>query len=570
MMSLRGDPHRRVAYDYGSDIGIDPQIRSGQRAVYLRINAYAGIWVRPSHQFHPELEKAEKRVMEGREYMEAYQNLKANRRRKWIEALENRTEIPVRIEKSGLNLTEEPVTPLSLFLSYSRRNVLMARNLFEKLGSEARANAWFDLAQPEEVQHDEAWITKWLESAIDQSRVFVVLSTRQSAASEWVCREIEWALKKADRGELHFVVLKLDETEVPEAVKDTKYTIDCDGLSEGEIFEELYSAVYARPGRRQWLAQQKQRGWPNWEPPSRGYDHLRTEAGNAISLSWTETGGKTIWSLEYEVEGEKRIVSGSGEKEVVDPNIQPGDKVAFFMFASKTPIWMRSEDLIHSPNEVFGAYLKKLRYPPRVRVANAITAVLGLVLILLAVTTHLLLTARIIRFVPYVLAYVRSQTTFLYELFIQFKNVHQPPFSALQPGIIEEAILRFASFSFKSLLAISALSWGFYQLFAVAHPKKFQDRRMRLSRYVRQSIGLIAWGAFWYPIAYLGLANLFYCVPASLLVLFLERRFTPDWELIFLVGYLAAYALAVLYGLLHVVRFIVRGFERSIFGMRYR
>ena len=37
VMALRGDPHRIAAYDYGSDIGIDPLIKPGDRVVYVRM-----------------------------------------------------------------------------------------------------------------------------------------------------------------------------------------------------------------------------------------------------------------------------------------------------------------------------------------------------------------------------------------------------------------------------------------------------------------------------------------------------------------------------------------------------
>src|SRR4051812_25942220 len=45
-MELRNDPHRRYARDYGSDIAIDPALAPGDTAVYIRRDAYSGVWLR--------------------------------------------------------------------------------------------------------------------------------------------------------------------------------------------------------------------------------------------------------------------------------------------------------------------------------------------------------------------------------------------------------------------------------------------------------------------------------------------------------------------------------------------
>jgi hypothetical protein len=63
VLRLEGDPHRELAYDYGSDIAVDPLLRAGDGAVFVRLDSYAGIWVREKDRLYPELEQAVGRAM---------------------------------------------------------------------------------------------------------------------------------------------------------------------------------------------------------------------------------------------------------------------------------------------------------------------------------------------------------------------------------------------------------------------------------------------------------------------------------------------------------------------------
>jgi hypothetical protein len=65
VLRLRGNPHREFAYDYeGGDIHIDPLLKPGNKAVFVRTDSYGGVWVREEDQLYRELQKAVDRVID--------------------------------------------------------------------------------------------------------------------------------------------------------------------------------------------------------------------------------------------------------------------------------------------------------------------------------------------------------------------------------------------------------------------------------------------------------------------------------------------------------------------------
>lgn len=80
-IQIDNNPHRIYASDYGSDIGIDPNLKTGQIATYRQIDSYAGLWVENTvfqnledfdlmeledFQSFPNLDNAVKRVIDNR------------------------------------------------------------------------------------------------------------------------------------------------------------------------------------------------------------------------------------------------------------------------------------------------------------------------------------------------------------------------------------------------------------------------------------------------------------------------------------------------------------------------
>lgn len=79
-VAIEGDPHRAIARDYGSDIGIDPQIVPGDRVIYLRLEDTTGIWVRSADQSAADLSDAVARVLENRRWIEQWRSADSERR----------------------------------------------------------------------------------------------------------------------------------------------------------------------------------------------------------------------------------------------------------------------------------------------------------------------------------------------------------------------------------------------------------------------------------------------------------------------------------------------------------
>ena len=346
-LRLRDDPHHELAYDYGSDIGIDPLLSFGDKAVYVRLDAYAGVWVREQDQFYPELQNAISRVME-------------ERSGDWMEPL-----ISGETRKKAQNrLSEQPATESSFFLSFSSDNVMLARQVFEDLKHDAKVEVWFDLDQEGESPEHGRRIEKWLKEAIYNSKGFILLWTKAAEASRWVRKEIAWATEKAlNEPDFHFVVLKLDEAPIPTEILDI-YLIECNDLWPMHgVREELFAAVAGRLGRTAWIEKHQQKGIEVEEEgsvladPKYGYEPFRSDSGVAITLKHWKEEGEFCWRLEYEKDRRLHKVFGRGQEQAVDLGIRTGDDIGFFIYGY-TPLWMRSGDLQITPARVVATYMQ--------------------------------------------------------------------------------------------------------------------------------------------------------------------------------------------------------------------
>lgn len=370
VMSLEGDPHRVRAQDYGSDIGIDPLITKGDRVIYVRLDPYCGIWVKTGNQFIPEVKAALARVQENRKRCFKYMDLYAKSRilaRLWARRLPRETGVPLKLVHPGETLFDRaslPATEATIFLSYSGRNALIARVLYECLKTDGKVQVWFDLAQPGESARHDASVSDWLRKAVFQCQIFVVLLTRASVASGWVQKEIDWGAEKAKQDQnFHLILLNLEGVATPKLSGVQQSIIDCKGFQIREITEELYAAVYRRTGRRAWVVKQKNQGWQERKPQEPGYQHLMSDGGTAIALHWIEDGDSFRWILEYESGGTNKQVAGRGPYQVVDVSICPGDQIAGSNYGHYRPFWMRSNDLKLSTGDVLTKYWQKVGDP---------------------------------------------------------------------------------------------------------------------------------------------------------------------------------------------------------------
>jgi TIR domain len=145
-------------------------------------------------------------------------------------ALPARTGIPFRVVV-GEPVAESATAPDTFFLSYSSRDSLLARQVYEDLTGSAQLNVWFDLAQPQRFSagHDAA-VSKWLEESVHASQGFVLVLTENALASGWVKRELEFAAKRGvGSGDSRIVMLKAQDVSVPHDVRAASTIVDCDG-----------------------------------------------------------------------------------------------------------------------------------------------------------------------------------------------------------------------------------------------------------------------------------------------------------------------------------------------------
>ena len=279
---------------------------------------------------------------------------------------------------TGQPIVKEPATPVAFFLSYSSTDVLVARQVYDDLRQDAKATAWFDLAQsPDPSRRNDTDIAKWLEQSVHGCQGFVLVLSKHALESDWVEREIDAAVANGvGRGTSHLLLLKTAEVPLPEAISAAGKVVDCDGIwwSRG-ISEELFAAIYGRKGRKTWLGDQP--GTSFSEGHVLHYEDFATDAGTVTSFDWRAspcTSGsfrrKDIsWSLEYERRsGETVRVVGGGEDKPADLGMTKGNRIASVKLHRRwgvdlmqpLPLWMRSDSLALSPDAVLDHYFAEL------------------------------------------------------------------------------------------------------------------------------------------------------------------------------------------------------------------
>lgn len=369
VIRLLDDPHREYAYDYGGDVHIDPLIQTGDRAIFVRLDTYGGIWVREDSQFFPDLQAGIERTIERRirEGLDPSHIVRVHG--VWSDQCVSN---PVR-QLTGSRNDDRPATDVSFFLSFSSANVLLARQVYADLKDDVRVEVWFDLNQGGETPSHKEHTERWLKNAVYSRRGFILMWTNAAASSEWVTKEIAWALGRATGDPLfRFIVLKLDDTPLPSSLAGPVSIIDCYDLwPVNGINEELFAAVLARTGRIVWRDEHRSRSVIlSPDEGSSGYEPFRSESGTAAGLRHWSQDGELHWELEYTTpSGAKKIAVGSGRAQAVDLDIRPGDYIGSYIchrsalvrFWPGIPLWMRSADLDVRPEDVLPKYLQSSR-----------------------------------------------------------------------------------------------------------------------------------------------------------------------------------------------------------------
>jgi hypothetical protein len=389
-IELTGDPHRSWAWDYGGDIGIDPDIVPGDGVVYLRLEDTTGLWIRSGAQSAADLGEAIRRILENRRYIAKWQDAKsaedyAEVAREVYEASGDPLRVistahgdaPLSVLSAGWailavveGLSERPAASASFFLSHAAEDTLLARRVFEDMRSDANASVWFDLARPaEEIPKDDATIAAWLRKSIHAVNGLVVLWTEHAAYSEWVKRELLWASElRRHHADFHVILLKLRDVEIPGDIRTDCLVIDCNDIwwSNG-LNEELYAAIFRRQTRREWLAELPP-GAPVSKGTTIGYNDFASDSGTAVRFEWKASRRDIQWKLEYRRrDGRHAHAAGRGKSQPVDLEIKPGSRIGFFKVRWRhgshvlhgPDLWMRSGDLMITSDSVLDDYFRK-------------------------------------------------------------------------------------------------------------------------------------------------------------------------------------------------------------------
>jgi hypothetical protein len=378
-VELAENPHRVVARDYNGDISIDPLIVNGNDVVYLRLDDTCGMWVRECDQYGRGWDAALARVLENRrKWMERWNEHDADAAVALAKELFEETGDPIRIVIGEPEpLGERPSTDVGFFLSYSSRDALLARQIYEDLRTDGKASVWFDMAQPADSgrQHEEA-IREWLKISVELCKGFILLLTRTALESTWVQQEIGFARElQRHHPDFRILALKVNDVPIPDSVQAAVKVIDCNGIwwSNG-LNEELFAALYNREGRRAWLDKSGSRA-------SAGsvltYADFATDSGEITRFSWQATPGvpsssfkkEISWSLQYRrSDGAVLTVDGRGKDQPVDLDMTVGCRAAFLVVRRRfgshlypgVPLWMRSKDLSLTSDSVLNRYYDAL------------------------------------------------------------------------------------------------------------------------------------------------------------------------------------------------------------------
>lgn len=247
VLELSNNPYRRCAFDYDSDIRLDPAIKPGDSIRYVHLDMYCGFWARSGEEHYPELARGlERRAALSQVFHEAWQGIEAART-----ALA-RFGIGVQMgDTEGISTSKVPVPDTTLFISCGQRDTLTARSVERYLKHDRYVKVWFDPRRPGEAPDHQDGIETWLAQAVEATRGFVVLLTAESLASQWVKLEVAAAARRAavDPG-FKVILLKMDETPVPEELTSLGTLVDSHDPLLGE---EILAALHGYEGHKAWM-----------------------------------------------------------------------------------------------------------------------------------------------------------------------------------------------------------------------------------------------------------------------------------------------------------------------------
>jgi len=276
VLRMSGNPFRFDVIDYGSDIRIDPTLKKGESACYVRVDSWCGFWARSEEHYQPQINHAINRYFSPEDI---------DRNKFEIKNL-NRHSLPEPIEAS-------------IFLSHSSWNKLFARFLRKDLERFGRVTVWLDEEQNDSLNTQNK-LESWLSTAINKAKGIVILWHDACLTSEWVQREFEWAIERSSI--VPIVVVNCDGTQIPDSLIECAHVVSVEGLWYAHgLGEEIFSYLHGFEPRSSWVIKNEILGNPGMKDPvseCMTYEDIAPHEGTAVTdLKWRIYNDNLIWSF---------------------------------------------------------------------------------------------------------------------------------------------------------------------------------------------------------------------------------------------------------------------------------
>lgn len=138
---------------------------------------------------------------------------------------------------------------LNVFLSYSRNDKVIVRELYQKLSEEGWINPWMDIG---DLLPGQTWKLE-IENAIDASDIIIIFLSRNSVTKEgYLQREIKQALEKSKEkleGAIYVIPFRLEELEgyrIPSGLTELQYVDYFPEATREEAYSQLLKALESR------------------------------------------------------------------------------------------------------------------------------------------------------------------------------------------------------------------------------------------------------------------------------------------------------------------------------------
>ncbi len=216
---------------------------------------------------------------------------------------------------------------------------MLARFFRHDLTQTAKVDVWLDEERAESFNGNIA-IERWLKSGVDTARGFVVLWNHVSSKSDWVKREIQWAIERS--GEIPIIAIQCDRTPLPSQVRRHAHVVCVDGLWYAQgIAEEVFSTIHGLEPRSVWVAENERRGHAiKPDPPEsvlRYLDFDSSDGHAATDVEWRNDSGNKVLSFRMRNRQSQQAVTIYSSRVpigdnhcvsvAVDAGIRKGDRV---------------------------------------------------------------------------------------------------------------------------------------------------------------------------------------------------------------------------------------------------